>query len=106
MESNGKVTIPPPIRANAGESYISILEDVMGLTEWYDSDTEKLLSEFRRLRDDALNGIQDARHQAEQKANEIGRRSVDLQYVMAQELKQMEKRLGQSDEKIQTTAMP
>lgn len=106
MEDNGSVTVVTPlIRANAGESYISVLEDVMGLKEWYDPETEKLLSEFRNLRDKAFGGDMDARLLAEQKAHEIGKRSVELQYTMGQELNQMEKRLGKQNEKIQPTAL-
>jgi len=39
VEHIGSVTIVPPVRASAGDSYISVLEDVMGLKEWYDPET-------------------------------------------------------------------
>jgi predicted ATP-binding protein involved in virulence len=105
MEDNGTVTIPEPISASAGDSYISVLEDVMGLREWYDPETEALLSQFRDLRDKALRGDSEARIAAEQKAVEIGERSTELHYLMGQELNQLEKRLGKRDAKTQPAAM-
>jgi hypothetical protein len=82
--------------ASAGDSYISVLEDIMGVKEWYDPETEHLLGEFRALRDRAYQGDQDAKASAVKLAGEIGKRSMELGYIMGKELSQMDRQLAKA----------
>ena len=94
FEKDGKVKIMEPMRASPGESYISVIEEIMGLEEWYDPETEKLLAEFRTERDRAYQGHADAKGKAVRLAEALSARSMELSYMMGRELKQMERQLA------------
>ncbi len=94
MAQNGQVTVAEPLSASEGDSYISVLEEIMGLAEWYDPETEKLLADFRAMRDQAYKGSADAKANAIKLAEEISKRRMELRYVMGKELSQMERQLA------------
>lgn len=96
MGQDGKVTVEEPIAASEGDSYISVVEDIMGLKEWYDPETEKLLADFRVVRDAAFRGDDDAQATARKLAADIGKRSMELDYMMGRELSQMDRKLAKS----------
>jgi hypothetical protein len=96
MGSDGKVTVEKPQRASEGDSYVSVVEDIMGVKEWYDPETETLLAEFRAQRDAAYRGNADAENNARQLAAKIGDRSMELDYMMGRELRQMDRQLSQT----------
>lgn len=87
------VSIAKPVAASAGDSYMSVVEDIMGLKEWYDPETESLLSEFRKERDIAFGGDVEAEKRAQILAETIGKRSMELDYTMGKELTQMRHQL-------------
>lgn len=99
LEKDGKVKVLEPVRASAGDSYISVVEDIMGLAEWYDPETEKLLAEFRAERERAYKGSAEARGKAVRVAQELSARSMELSYVMGRELNQMERQLAKVETK-------
>jgi energy-coupling factor transporter ATP-binding protein EcfA2 len=99
LEKDGKVKIKEPVRASAGESYISIIEDIMGLQEWYDPETEKLLAEFRGERDRAYQGDAEAKGKAVLLAEGLSARSMELRYMMGRELSQMDRQLAKAGAK-------
>jgi predicted ATP-binding protein involved in virulence len=99
LDNDGKVTILEPKKANAGDSYISVIENIMGLEEWYDTETETLLTDFRTQRDLAYRGDAVAKEKAFKLAEQISRRSLELRFVMGKELSQMERQLGTHQEK-------
>ena len=99
LEKDGKVKVLPPVPAGAGESYISVIEDIMGMEEWYDPETEKLLAEFRTERDRAYRGDAEARGRAVQLAEGLSARSMELGYLMGRELSQMERQLAKAGAK-------
>jgi hypothetical protein len=94
FDPKGEVKVNPPQPAKKGDSYITVLEDIMGLKEWYDPETEKLLSDFRSQRDRAYGGDQSSKQIAVQLAQQIGKRSLELDYMMGKELAQMERQLA------------
>jgi len=94
LEPNGQATVAEPVPASPGDSYIYVLEEIMGLPEWYDPETEGFLSEFRRLRDDAYRGDENARTKALELGKKLADRSDELRFMMGKELSQMERRLG------------
>jgi hypothetical protein len=99
LEKDGRVKVRPPVAATAGESYISVIEDIMGLEEWYDPETEKLLAEFRAERDRAYGGDAEARGKAVRLAEDLSTRSMELRYMMGRELNQMERQLAKAPAK-------
>ena len=99
LEKNGKVKIKEPVPASAGESYISILEEIMELKESYNPETEELLAKFRAERDRAYQGNAEAKDRAVRLAEGLSARSVELRYMMGRELSQMERQLAKAGAK-------
>lgn len=91
---DGRALIQDPVAASEGDSYVSVLEDIMGIKEWYDTETESLLREFREQREAAYAGDDEARSKAEDLADKISRRSQELGFMMGRELSQMERQLA------------
>lgn len=92
----GKVQAEEPVAASEGDSYVSVVEDIMGVKEWYDPESEQLLVEFRAHRDAAYRGDAEAASKARALAGKIGSRSMELDYMMGRELRQMDRQLTQS----------
>lgn len=90
---DGVVTPQDPLPASQGDSYITVVEDIMGLKEWYDPETELLLRSFRAQRDAAYKGDLEALMDARLLADQIGQRSMELFYIMGRELSQMDRQL-------------
>jgi hypothetical protein len=99
LEHDGQVAVAEPAPASLGDSYIYVLEEIMGLPEWYDPETEELLARFRALRDDAFHGNDDARAKAFELGQSLAGRSDELRFMMGKELSQMERRLGKAEAK-------
>ena len=74
----------------------------MGVTEWFDPETESLLADFRKKRDAAYNPTvpEDERDKAHLEARrlglQIGQRSMELDFMMGKELNQMERQLAKA----------
>lgn len=93
IDGDGKVTNKEPKPASEGDSYVSVVEEIMGVNEWYDPETEKLLADFRAKRDAAYRGDANAKAAARDLAGLIGKRSLELDYMMGRELSQMDRQL-------------
>jgi len=99
MGANGQVIIEKPMAASKGDSYISVVEDIMGVKEWFDPETEQLLAKFRSERD-LIYGLKTPEERASLFANtkklaiEIGSRSTELDFMMGKELNQLERHLA------------
>jgi hypothetical protein len=99
LDKDNNVIIKEPVAINSGASYISVLEEIMGLKEWYGPETEGLLATFREQRDKAYAGDATAKAEAEKLAAQIGERSAELNFMMGQELRQMERQLAKAEKK-------
>ena len=91
LNENGTVVAEKPVKASEGDSYITVLEDIMGLREWYDPETESLLKDFRKRRETAIAGNAKAKSEAISMAEKISGRSAELKLMMEQEIKQLER---------------
>jgi predicted ATP-binding protein involved in virulence len=89
----GTVKCKQPMPASEGDSYITAVEDIMGVKEWFDPETENLLSEFRSVRDKAYAGELGARPKALILAGQIASRSKELEFFIGREVAQMERQL-------------
>ena len=96
LDKDGKARASNPVPASPGDSYISVVEEIMGVKEWYDPETEQLLAEFLKNRDSAYAGDTSAQARARQLAMDIGKRSMELDYMMGRELSQMDRQLSKS----------
>ncbi len=79
--------------ASRGDSYITAVEDIMGVKEWYDPESEELLRQFKEVREAAYGGDNRAQQEARKLAERIGKRSPELSFVMGRELAQMDRQL-------------
>jgi predicted ATP-binding protein involved in virulence len=75
------VVVDPPKPCVKGDSYIDVVEDVLGVKEWFDPETERLMAEFRELRDGG--GTWEA---LERQAGEIAGRGRYLAELMGREM--------------------
>ena len=82
MNESRTVSVSEPIEASAGDSYVTVVEDIMGLKEWFDPDTEKMLTDFRAARDLAYRGDEEAQKRARDLGMQIGKRSTELDFMM------------------------
>ena len=94
-EATGVVTIEQPKACSKGDTWIDAVEDVLGITEWYDPETEGLLKQFRELREAALSGTPDDGRKVQELASTIATRSHSLSDLMGRELRQLERQLAQ-----------
>jgi len=95
IDKKGIVKADEPVPCSKGDSYIDAVEDVLGLTQWYDPETESLLEEFRSLRKEVIDGSSSF-NELETKAAAIGSRSESLQGMMARELHQLRSSLPEA----------
>ena len=74
-----------------------MVQDILGVKEWYDPETEELLDQFRKTRDlaksEPLNGNADKMRAM---AHEIARRSESLSDMMARELAQFDRQFART----------
>ncbi len=95
LADDGTVSVRAPELASEGDSYASVLEDIMGVKELFDPETEALLAEFRSRRDAAYRGEPAAEQAARDLAPKIARRGPELEILMGRELRQMGRQLSQ-----------
>ena len=84
-----------PLPASEGDSFLSVLEEIMDVPEWYDPETEGLLK-FRTHRDAAYRGEGNAEESARTLAERIAGRSEELRFLMGRELSQMDRQLREA----------
>lgn len=92
-DEQGEVTISEAIPASKGDSYITAVSEILGLGEWFDPESEKLLAEFRTQRDATLKGNSDAELKARTLAETIAARSEELANIIGMELRQFDRQL-------------
>jgi predicted ATP-binding protein involved in virulence len=91
LHPDGSVTVQKPMAASAGDSYLFATEEVLGLREWFDPETERELAHFRDVRAKALSGDADSTSQASSLARKLAERSPELRMIMGRELAQLGK---------------
>jgi len=84
-----KVKISAPEPASAGDSYIMATKTILGISEWYDVESEEKLETFRSFRAKALAGDAEALKEALKLADEISARSQELANLMGLEIRQL-----------------
>lgn len=94
LPADGRVTADPPIPASEGDSYVSVMGSIMGVTELYDPETEGLLEDYRELRTKALRKEPGMKQQALSLSERIALRGPELAYMMEKEKAQMERLLN------------
>ena len=88
--ADGQVVADKPRPCSPGDTYLDVVSDILGIEEWYDPETEKLLAEFRSIRKDVIEGRTSPDH-LRTKAEVIAARSESLANMMARELRQLDR---------------
>ncbi len=88
--ADGLVVADKPRPCSPGDTYLDVVSDILGIEEWYDPETEKLLAEFRSIRKDVIEGRNTVDH-LRSKAEVIAARSESLSNMMARELRQLDR---------------
>lgn len=92
FDADGKVVAKPRIKSAAGMSYAAVLKSVFGVEEEFDLETEKLLDEFRAMREQVLRGR--SYDEIVPLAEKLSARSVELRDIASMELKQLQRQLA------------
>lgn len=88
--AEGLVVADKPIPCSPGDTYLDVVSEILGIPEWYDPETENLLSEFRSIRKDVIEGNSSV-DLLRSKAAIIASRSESLSNMMARELRQLDR---------------
>jgi energy-coupling factor transporter ATP-binding protein EcfA2 len=98
-DMDGKVTCSKATACSRGDTYIDVVSDILGVPEWYDPETEKLLNDFRVIRDEAKkSGDKSKKAEMLSLALTIADRSDSLKDVIARELSQFDRQMSLSKE--------
>ena len=95
IDAEGVVTADAPIPAKPGDSYISVLEDIMGVDEWFDPETHAILDQFKTARDKAIRGDDAAAAEARELAETLQARGPEVADIIIRERKQLDRLLAQ-----------
>ncbi len=96
-EKTGLVTIDKPRSCLKGDTYLDVVEDVLGLTplEAYDPETEQLLKRFRSTLDAALGGTATEESHLNELAKTIAERGDSLRDLVGREMHQFGRLMAQ-----------
>lgn len=96
-DAAGKVRISEPKTCSKGDSYIDVVEDVLGIRERFDPETEDLLKVFRSRRDAVKRDrSSEGVEQLREMAKSIGSRGDELKFMMGREMAQLERQLQEA----------
>jgi len=92
-DENGRICIEEPVPCGKGDSHLDVVEDILGVTQWYDPETEAELARFRDLRDAVLTGKTDSQQELNSLASSIASRSEGLSNIMGREMAKVTRHL-------------
>ncbi len=75
---DGLVRIEEPRKASRGDSYMTALQEILDLTQWFDPETEEELKEFDALLDQAYSANGSAEETMRKKASALCARSQEV----------------------------
>lgn len=94
-DDDGVVTVDPAKPCSKGDTYLEVVQDILGVQEWYDVETEEELKKFRTVRESAKSNPTEANIEAMRSlAFIIAERSESLNDMMARELVQFDRQLA------------
>lgn len=91
---NGKATCREPLPSKAGESYLAILDEVFGIDQEFDDETEGMFKRFYDLKRRRLEGDASVHAELDDIADRLRARSVETRDIVEREMRQLERLLG------------
>lgn len=95
-DEEGKVRFDEARECSKGDSYMEVVEDILGVREWYDPESEGLLTQFRKIKNEVLGGAWNRESELRESAKIIAERSESLRDLVGGELLQFERLKKQS----------
>jgi predicted ATP-binding protein involved in virulence len=89
LEDNGVSILEKLEESKAGNSYSLILEDIFGIEETFDEETETQFRQFYQLRDDIMHGDDDKIAEWRQLARLLMEKGIEVADIVGMELRQM-----------------
>ena len=106
-QEDGTVKVLEPQEASKGDSYMSVIQELMGISEWFDPETEAKIAEFENLLEAAYKDRGSNLEAMKQKAEELSKRSVEVRNLVGNLMAQFERtqadklrRLMQTDRRL------
>jgi len=93
--NNGNATLEKVEKSKAGSSYALILDDIFGVAETFDEDTERAFREFYECREEILQGHRDQLPTWLEQARSLMARGIEVAELVGMELRQMSRLLKQ-----------
>lgn len=90
LNEQGNAYLSNPIKSKAGVSYPAIVEEVFGIAEDFDINTEELLDKFEQKRNDYLQGKVDL-SALQNFGAEIAKDSIEVSNIVSREIRQAER---------------
>ncbi|MEZ4657479.1 MAG: AAA family ATPase [Caldilineaceae bacterium] len=82
--------------SKAGSSYVTVLDEVFGIDEFFDPETERDFDEFERLKQEVLKGNHSVIDELLAIAQRLSSKSIEVQDIVGRELRQLQ-RITQQD---------
>jgi hypothetical protein len=94
LDDAGKGHVGDVLPSMVGNSYATVLRDVLGIEEEFAPQVQEPLRDFYRLRDEALRGSAEALRQLKAKEQELAGFGEEVLAVVRPEIRQVERRLS------------
>lgn len=92
---DGRSIPMPAVPSKAGYSYESIVDDIFGISEDFDLETEKDIKRFRTLKDKIISGKENSRIEFDSLTFKLQKKSPELSELIAMELRQLKRVLSE-----------
>ncbi len=93
---DGKSILASVEESMAGSSYPTVLDEIFGIDEYFDVETEAQFDEFAKLKKDLLAGKAEVRKKLLEVAQTLSEKSTEVQDIIGRELRQIERITQQS----------
>jgi predicted ATP-binding protein involved in virulence len=91
---NGNAVCDEPVPSKAGESYLTILDEVFGVEQEFDIETTDMFDRFHALKKQRLTGDASVQPALEETARKLSERSDETRDIVEQEMRQLRRVLG------------
>ena len=91
---NGVASLESNDRSQLGLSYGTVLETTFGISSEFNIETERLFAAFHLAKSELLAGTTTDRSKVNALAQQLARRSEEVEYLVGVELRQLERPLG------------
>jgi len=93
---DGRSTVAGSVQSMAGSSYPYVLDEIFGIDEYFDVETEAEFKRFYELRDEFLKNGNGSLEQLLELGTSLSQRSAETSNIIGRELRQLERITGQN----------